>query len=336
MDAVRKQYEGTNKWLKAPNGEDTNLTEKLWLAVRTPYFKKWAGDWENDPANASKVLDENGEPLVVHHGTVGGEFYIFNRDFASIEGDMGAGFYFTNSSDDVGRNYEGGGPDFENKVARLAERIQADEDIDYEEAEKRARDELFTEANLFDVFLDMKYPAEVKNTILFTDEDIEGEITDDIADDDTEAWDEARENALDDLASRVIDRIEEEGYDVDRGSLGEIIFEAYYEGGINIPALKEKLNNLYIEDDEGNQAGNEVLRLMIDELGYDGIIDSTVSKKFKGMNLSPDTTHYIVFNPTQIKSATDNIGTYNPFRHVVFSSASPLWNKCSFLTPLTA
>ena len=44
---VRNQYENTDKWLKAPNGNDTNLTEKQWLQVRTPSFKKWFGDWES-------------------------------------------------------------------------------------------------------------------------------------------------------------------------------------------------------------------------------------------------------------------------------------------------
>lgn len=53
----------------APNGKPSNLTEKQWQQVRTPEFKAWFGDWENDPKNASKVLDENGEPLVVYHGT---------------------------------------------------------------------------------------------------------------------------------------------------------------------------------------------------------------------------------------------------------------------------
>lgn len=70
IDNIRKQYENTDKWLKAPNGNDTNLTEKQWLQVRTPQFKEWFGDWENDPENASKVVDENGEPLVVYHGTI--------------------------------------------------------------------------------------------------------------------------------------------------------------------------------------------------------------------------------------------------------------------------
>lgn len=53
----------------APNGKPSNLTPKQYEQVRTPQFKNWFGDWENDPANASKVVDENGEPLVVYHGS---------------------------------------------------------------------------------------------------------------------------------------------------------------------------------------------------------------------------------------------------------------------------
>ena len=55
--------------LHAPNGKISNLPLVLWLAVRLSSFQNWFGDWENDPANASKVVDENGEPLVVYHGT---------------------------------------------------------------------------------------------------------------------------------------------------------------------------------------------------------------------------------------------------------------------------
>lgn len=55
--------------LLAPNGNPSNLTEKQYTQVRTKAFKRWFGDWENDPTNASKVVDENGEPLVVYHGT---------------------------------------------------------------------------------------------------------------------------------------------------------------------------------------------------------------------------------------------------------------------------
>lgn len=56
-------------YMKAPNGADTNLTPKQWVQVRTNAFKDWFGDWENSPEKASKVVDENGEPKVVFHGT---------------------------------------------------------------------------------------------------------------------------------------------------------------------------------------------------------------------------------------------------------------------------
>ena len=55
--------------LLAPNGNVSNLTERQYAQVRTESFKNWFGDWENDPENASKVVDENGEPLVVYHST---------------------------------------------------------------------------------------------------------------------------------------------------------------------------------------------------------------------------------------------------------------------------
>jgi hypothetical protein len=77
-DEVVAQYKGTDQWLKAPNGKPTNLTEHQWVQVRTPSFKKWFGDWENDPANASKVVDENGEPLVAYHSSPVAEITKFN------------------------------------------------------------------------------------------------------------------------------------------------------------------------------------------------------------------------------------------------------------------
>ena len=32
-------------------------------------FKSWFGDWENDPDHSSKVVDKNGKPLIMYHGT---------------------------------------------------------------------------------------------------------------------------------------------------------------------------------------------------------------------------------------------------------------------------
>ena len=69
LDSIKKKALTDGTFMKAPNGKDSNLNEQQWLQVRTKAFKAWFGDWEKDPANASKVVDENGEPLVVWHGT---------------------------------------------------------------------------------------------------------------------------------------------------------------------------------------------------------------------------------------------------------------------------
>jgi len=79
--------------LIAPNGKKSNLTPEQYKLVRTPKFKAWFGDWENDPENASKVVDENGEPLVVYHGTKIENFNIFDLDKSKY------GFFFTSSYD---------------------------------------------------------------------------------------------------------------------------------------------------------------------------------------------------------------------------------------------
>lgn len=66
--------------LLASNGKVSNLTEKQYAQVRTKAFKNWFGDWENNPNEASKVIDENGEPLVAYHGGQKGINVFLNRD----------------------------------------------------------------------------------------------------------------------------------------------------------------------------------------------------------------------------------------------------------------
>ena len=66
--------------VEAPNGKESKLYKdmlsvqpdpeaalKLWAQVYTPSFKQWFGDWEKK--QGSKVVDENGEPLLVYHGS---------------------------------------------------------------------------------------------------------------------------------------------------------------------------------------------------------------------------------------------------------------------------
>ena len=93
--------------LLAPNGKQSNLTPKQYKLVRTPEFKAWFGDWEKDPANASKVVDENGEPLVVYHGTKDDRFTIFDKTKVGSNSPSKdkKGFFFT-SLEEEAEEYE--------------------------------------------------------------------------------------------------------------------------------------------------------------------------------------------------------------------------------------
>ena len=72
----------------APNGKPSKLTHEQYHLVRKPEFKSWFGDWENDPENASKVVDKNGEPLVLFQGQAYSKYpegnYIFDKDNQGI------------------------------------------------------------------------------------------------------------------------------------------------------------------------------------------------------------------------------------------------------------
>lgn len=94
MNEIKTKAIADGTFMKAPNGNSTNLNERQWLQVRTKNFINWFGDWINDPTNASKVVDENGEPMVVYHGT-NNTFTTFKRDLnPEDEGVYGKGLYF--------------------------------------------------------------------------------------------------------------------------------------------------------------------------------------------------------------------------------------------------
>jgi GNAT superfamily N-acetyltransferase len=63
----------------APNGKPSNLNHEQWHLVRTPEFLEFFGNWINLPETASKVVDENGEPLVCYHGTKNKNINTFNN-----------------------------------------------------------------------------------------------------------------------------------------------------------------------------------------------------------------------------------------------------------------
>ena len=76
VDSIRKSSRNVNS-------VSENQTE-------TENFKKWFGDWQNDPAKASKVVNADGTPKVVYHGT--------NAEFTVFDSPNGT-YWFSESSD---------------------------------------------------------------------------------------------------------------------------------------------------------------------------------------------------------------------------------------------
>ena len=106
----------------APNGQESKLYQDIlkvnpdkeaalrsWAQVYTPSFKQWFGDWEK--GQGSKVVDKNGEPLLVYHGT-GNKFNEFDKELRGTttgksttgEFDSENAFFFT-TNPNVAFNY---------------------------------------------------------------------------------------------------------------------------------------------------------------------------------------------------------------------------------------
>ncbi len=278
----------------------------------------------------TKVLDENGNLMPVYHGTMSGAFTVFDASKASVEGDMGAGFYFSSSYEDVNSNYEEGGQDLDNKIERLADRIEVEEDISHEEAYEKAHKILIKGTHLFEVYLNVKNPAYVGGTLdaatmLFGDDFYESELDiNDFADEDEyyEAQYEERDAAVGELIERVASILDDEGISGYEGWSDLVFEENGFEEGMTIPQLHELIGkNMYdVMNEDGDLASHEVVRAIIEALGYDGIIDNSVVEKWGYKSgrystmegLDENTRHYIVFRPEQIKLTSNKNPTADP------------------------
>ena len=149
-ETIRKKAVADGTFMKAPNGKDTNLTEDQWLSVRTEAFKNWFGDWEKDPQNASKVVDENGEPRVVYHGSHQW-FTSFNDGKQRQQSGAPAGTIFANDNREIAvsfADYYGG---------------HADEVILDPNDERHPRYSwgIYREGGIYDLFMNIRNPLVV-------------------------------------------------------------------------------------------------------------------------------------------------------------------------------
>lgn len=140
--------------LLAPNGKPSKLTAEQHAQVRTAEFKAWFGDWESfasrpsgvwsDTSNSvSKVVDENGEPLIVYHGSTKAGFETFEETPNKGSGGFGGKGTFTTPNLEMARSYGD-----RNRVGR-ADLMAAD---DYTVDDARA--------GIYALFLNIRNPLE--------------------------------------------------------------------------------------------------------------------------------------------------------------------------------
>jgi GNAT superfamily N-acetyltransferase len=290
-----------------PSGErDAAPVKNSARRTEDPAFKKWFG--------LSRVVDGKGQPLVVYHGTVA-DFIVFSREFLSATSDLGAGFYFSSSPLDAGANYAGEGPDMQVKIEREAERRLAEiDDLDASDMlrrEKALRDEVRrewfqNEGVIMPVYLSMGNPVvltrEGRNDGTFF-------TLDEPYDEDTETFGEPTGTLLP-ILTAIDDNSDDFGVDAQR--LKQTVLERAADyGGVSAFNLFQLIveNEFPADPQTGDFIPGEFFRRLVADAGYDGFIDHTVDRF--SMEGTSNATHYIVFDPAQIKSATGNRGTYH-------------------------
>lgn len=237
MQEIKDKAITDSTFMKAPNGNSTNLTERQWLQVRTKAFKEWFGDWENNPENSSKVINENGEPLVVYHGSPAKnirEFKISKRK--NIDN---RGVFFTQTK----------------KFAKLYGR------------------------NIYEVFLNIKNPLSVDYKKL--------------------GWTQLNIKTVSNVTGLTIEELESTIKPIEDWSLMDYI--------INI------IKTPNISNDKKTYSVNQLMQI-VTKHGYDGLMAYNTLDAAKNPLygiFSQITDQYVVINPNQIKSATDNIGTFS-------------------------
>lgn len=243
FEETAAQYGGEAAYKQAKADGETVLTYRQWVQVRTPAFKEWFGDWENDPNNASKVVNpETGEPLVVYHGTPlpldkvtpntgwqkDGSYIRQEPPFSRFKGGSYRGLIFTSTKQYVARTI----------------------------AEDRSIEDTHTEGGyVFPLFLNAKKPFDIESI-----------------------------EQVDFALSKIN---------------GDVSILNYY-GAEESTIQKSEAKSLAQDRNSWVLAEGRDFQNFYRENGFDAVLAKDNGDKY-----------IAVFNPTQIKSATDNSGAFS-------------------------
>jgi hypothetical protein len=322
-----------------PTGAVTMGTKVAESPLENPNFRTWFA--------GSDAAKESGEPITLYHATTH-DFDTFSLNQANPENHYGKGFYLTDSVDDANLNYAGIGPDLEIRIEQRTERLADDlMDMSPEEVADMARD-LNVDESLIDLAkieesgaspelireiatkeltthggAVMPVYARLRNPVKVGTKDETTFRIDTEFDDDGEYVSESGSGI--DLYNSLNDVGRE--YGIPEQQIGEVwakISDEMIGDDITAGRVDEIIrNNVYdIYTPYGEYAGpGQFIADVFRDMGFDGIkMDAgkyfgprqgVMGTKLKGMEGVEEATHYILFKPTQIKSALGNEGTYS-------------------------
>ena len=243
---------------------DSNVNKKINKITQSQQFVRWFGDWQNKPKTASKVVDGNGEPLVVYHQT-GNDFNVFDankKGAGEFDSEMPTGIFMKPTNSNIGLSG--------NKQMALYANIRnpfiansRKELVDFYIKNIDGYSDAKNEVKRFDSEYKQKFQEEMKR------ENQEYQ----------KLW-VARKN-------------------------GEIS-EEEYQKAVSRDALDDLLEEWHNKVNEASKEAKSLIDDYFKTSKYDGVIVKNDAGSF-----GRSTKTYIAFENTQVKSATDNIGTFD-------------------------
>lgn len=229
-------------------------------------FKRWFGDWQNDPANASKVVNEDGTPKVLYHQT-SADFTIFeprHEGAGTRDQDTPFGIFMKSSDRNIGVK----GEKQMALYARIVNPLRVTDRADLMYQLKKISPEY------------EKVSAELRSL--------------------NDAYQQKHEDAKKAFADYIV-KWRQENPDASRTAIyDDAGFNEVYEAEDNV------LDEWETEARKVELRSKEAITRDLEKQGYDGVIIQTDKGSF-----GRSTDAYIALHPEQVKSATDNVGTFD-------------------------
>lgn len=243
---------------------DDIVNKKINNITQSKQFIRWFGDWQNSPAKASKVVDNNGEPLVLYHQTEK-EFTTFDtkqKGSGEFDSEMPTGIFMKPTNNDIG----------------VGGNIQ------------------------MPLYASIKNPLIVNNRselVKFYDKNVQGYTKTKSAIDSVNKEYKAKFN-------EEMKRENEEYQKLWNAKKNGEISEEEYQKSISRDALDEIMEEWENKVNEASHNAKALIDDYFKNSNYDGVIVNNDVGSF-----GRSTKTFIAFENTQVKSATDNIGTFD-------------------------